>query len=192
MRVKLNILIVMLALSINGFSQEDTSAIDENAGKKEAILTLQLGANDTMHVATATLIDAVTKLSIKDVEIIFYVPRTFGPMEVGTGTTDTAGNVSIEFPLDTRASDKSQKLVVGAKVEDNDNIRNVTALAETKSQIPFPVDKPVPRSIMGAKAPWWLIISFWGAVGAIYGLFMYVIILVYKIRKTKNHSLILK
>lgn len=193
MRNELKISLLLLAFSVNAYSQADTTTVeDKDAGKKEAVITLQMGANDTMYIATAILKDAATNLPVQDVEIVFYVQRTFGLMNVGDGITDMTGTVSVEFPLDTRPGGKNQLLKVLAKVEDDDNIRSISAQAEVKSEIPFPSDKPVPRALIGAKAPWWLIISFFGTVGAIYGLFLYVFILIYKIKKASNHSLIIK
>lgn len=193
MRVKIKILIVLLAFSVNGFGQEDTATnVDQNAGKKEARLTLQMSANDTMHVATATVSDAVTRAPLNEIEVIFYVQRTFGLMNVGDGTTDTTGTVSLQFPLDTRPGDKSQQLIVIARIEDNENFRDTSAQAIVKSKVPFPADKPIPRALIGARAPWWLIFSFFGTVGIIYGLFLYAIILVYKIKKASTHSLTVK
>lgn len=189
MRVKIVLMIIGLALYVHSFSQEDSSAAIDNSGKKNAALALKLGANDSMYTANANLKDAATGLPLKDVEVIFSVPRTFGAMQIGTGTTDTTGNISIEFPFDILASDKKGFFTVVAKVEDDDNINNVAASAPVKSKVSFPGDKPVPRALIGSRAPWWLILSFWGAVGSIWFLFFYSIVIIYKIKKAKTHSL---
>lgn len=189
MRVKLNTLILMLVFSMQAFSQEDTSSANSDEGKTQALLELKMGANDTMYVATAMLTNAETKQPLKDVEVIFSVPRMFGQMEIGNATTDTTGTASIEFPFDIRANDKKGLFAVVAKVEDNDNIKNVSAQAQVRSKLAFPADKPVPRAIMGSRAPWWLVASFWGSVGSIWGLFLYSLFLAYKIKKSKNHLL---
>ncbi|OQP60153.1 hypothetical protein A3860_34295 [Niastella vici] len=190
MPVKLNILIVLLAFSIPVFSQNrgDTYSTDEDAGKKAAVLLLQMGANDTMHVATAILKDAATSGPIKNVDVTFYVQRSFGLMKVGNGTTDTTGTASVEFPINTRASDKSQLFTLLVKVEDNDNIRDVTAQAVVRSNIPFPTNEAVPRALIGSKAPWWMVISFWAAVGSVWAFFLYTLLLIYKIKKSANYS----
>jgi hypothetical protein len=189
MPVKLNILIAILAFSIPVFSQNrDTGSPDENATKKASVLLLQMGANDTMHMATAILKDAASGEPVKNVDVTFYVQRSFGLMKVGNGTTDTTGATSVEFPLDTRASDKRQLFKVLVKVEGDDNIRDVTTQAIVKSKIPFPADKPVPRALIGSKAPWWLVISFWGTVGSVWAFFLYALLLVYKIKRSSPYS----
>lgn len=189
MRAKIFLLIATFALSFHSFSQDDSSATENSADKKDALLVLKLGANDSMNTATAIIKDAATGLPLKDVEVIFSVPRTFGAMQIGTGTTDTTGTASIEFPFDIRASDKRGLYTVVAKVEDDDNINNVAVQEQVKSKVPFPGDKSIPRSIIGSRAPWWLILAFWGAVGSIWFLFFYSVVIIYKIKNAKTHSL---
>ena len=183
MRFKIRIIIALLVLSTAVIAQQ----------KKDGIISLQMSANDSMHVITATVTNAKTKAPLKDVAIGFYLKRTFGLMKVGEeGKTDTKGVASAEFPVTTPGNDASRTLIVIAKVEDNDIINDTSFQVIGKAKIPFPPDKILPRSLMGAHAPWWLIISFWGVLGTIYGLFLYVAILIYKIKKASTHSLIVK
>lgn len=146
-------------------------------------IALQMGSNDSMHVVTATVTHIKTQLPIKDVEVIFYVQRTFGLMKVAEGTTDTTGIISAEFPLDIQGSDSARKITFIAKVEDNDVMSDTAFQVTINSNLVFPADKPVPRSIAGAHAPWWLVITFITAVGVVWLLFVYVIYLVYRIKR---------
>ena len=181
-QIKIKILIALLAISTGVIAQE----------KKDGIISMQMSANDSMHVITATVTDANTKAPLKDVAIVFYLKRTFGLMKVGEeATTDTTGVASVEFPITTPGNDSSRTMIVIAKVEDNAVINDTAAQIFGKAKVAFPKDKVVPRSLMGAHAPWWLIISFWGALGIIYGLFLYVAFLIYKIKKASTHSLII-
>lgn len=151
--------------------------------KKNGIIALQINDNDSMHVITAYVTDAATQLPLKDVEITFYVKRTFGLMKVADGTSDSTGIVSGEFPRTIPASDTSNKLIVLAKVEDNDVINDTVFQTTAQSKLKFPKDIPVPRSIIGAHAPWWLVITFISVVGTVWLLFVYVVYLVYRIKK---------
>lgn len=151
--------------------------------KKNGIIALNINDNDSMHVITAVITDAVTQLPLKDVEVTFYVKRTFGLMKVADGTSDSTGIVSGEFPVAVSASDASEKLIVLAKVEDNDVINDTTFQTTAKSKVKFPKDVPVPRSIIGAHAPWWLVITFTLVVGIVWLLFAYAIYLIYRIKK---------
>ena len=145
-------------------------------------IALQMGLNDSMHVITATVTNITTQLPVKNVELTFYVQRTFGLMKVAEGTTDTTGIISAEFPLDIRGSDSSGKMTLLAKVSDNDVMNDTVFQVVLKSKLSFPANKPIPRSIAGAHAPWWLVITFILAVGAVWLLFVYVVYLVYRIK----------
>lgn len=146
-------------------------------------IALQVGSNDSMHVVTATVTNIKTQLPVKNVELIFYVQRTFGLMKVAEGTTDTTGVISAEFPLDIQGSDSTRKITLIAKVEDNDVMSDTAFQSVIKSRLAFPADKPIPRSIAGAHAPWWLVITFITVVGVVWLLFVYVLYLVYRIKK---------
>ena len=181
MRFKIVIFSSLVLFATNSFSQE----------KKDGIISMQLSSNDSMHIITATVTDAKTKKPIKDVAIVFYLKRTFGLMKVGDeASTDTTGIATAAFPATTPGSDASRTLIIIAKVEGNAVINDTSFQILGKAKVAFPTDKVVPRSLMGSRAPWWLIISFWGALGTIYGLFLYVVILIYKIKKASTHSII--
>lgn len=158
--------------------------------KTNGNIVLLMGANDSMHVVTATVTNSETKTPLKDVELSFYIQRSFGLMQVGDGTTDTAGIASAEFPLDLPASDKSNKIILMAKVEDSDVMNDDSTITTFLSRIPFPADKPIPRSIAGALAPWWLVITFTLIVGTVGLLFVYVLYLVYRIKKSSTMKII--
>jgi hypothetical protein len=155
-------------------------------------IALQLGSNDSMHVVTATVINIATQQPVKDVALIFYVQRTFGLMKVAEGTTDTTGIINTEFPLDMKGSDSTRNFTLIAKVEDNDVMRDTAFRVVIKSTLAFPANKPVPRSIAGAHAPWWLVITFIAAVGAVWLLFVYVLYLVYRIKRASMMKVISK
>jgi hypothetical protein len=155
-------------------------------------IALQMSSNDSMHVVTATVTNIITQLPVKDVELTFYVQRTFGLMKVAEGTTDTTGIISAEFPLDIQGSDSTRKITFIAKVEDNDVMNDTAFQVAINSTLVFPANKPVPRSIAGANAPWWLVITFTVAVGAVWILFVYVLYLIYRIRKASTMKVISK
>ncbi len=86
MRFKIKTIVALLALSTGVIAQE----------KKDGFISMQMSANDSMHVITATVTDVKTKAPLKDVAIVFYLKRTFGLMKVGEeATTDTTGVASV-------------------------------------------------------------------------------------------------
>ena len=160
-----------------------TTTVAAQDEKINGNIALQMSSNDSMYVVTATVTNIATQQPAKDVELTFYVQRTFGLMKVADGTTDSTGIITAEFQSDIRGHDSSKNFVLIAKVEENDLMKDTAFQISIQSKLPFPADKPIPRSIAGAHAPWWLIIAFIVAVGAVWLLFVYVLYLVYRIKK---------
>ncbi len=160
-----------------------TTTVAAQDEKLNGNIALQMSSNDSMYVVAATVTNIATQQPAKDVELTFYVQRTFGLMKVADGTTDSTGIVTAEFPSDIRGHDSSNNFILIAKVEESDVMKDTAFQVTIQSKLPFPKDKPLPRSIAGAHAPWWLIIAFIAAVGAVWLLFVYVLYLVYRIKK---------
>ena len=177
--IKTTILVGLLTITISVAAQE----------KKDGIISIQMDENDTMHLATATVTDVVSKAPLKDVDITFYVQRLFGLMKVGDGTTDSTGIVNVQFPKDVRA-DGNGKVIFIAKAEDNDAMNDTAFRVTLKPDAPYIQNKPAPRAIYARYAPWWLIITFALVVGIVWLLFVYVIYLIYRIKKASTAKII--
>ncbi len=152
-------------------------------------IVLQMGANDSMHVVTATLTNIATKQPVKAVQLTFYVQRTFGLMKVADGTTDSTGITSAEFPLTIPPGDPSGKITVVAKVENSDVVNDTSFSTLATSKIPYQQSKKLAASIAGSNAPLWLIIAFTLTVGTVWLFFAYVLYLVYLIKKSAVKSI---
>ena len=183
MKVRMkNILCIALLLFSVAFI---ANAQDE---KKNGIITMKMVTNDSMHVVTATVKDAVTKISLKDVEVNFFIQRLFGRMNIGTATTDSTGIISASFSVKMPGSDTLGNIFILAKVEDNAVMNDTTFTFLTKSKVFFPAHTPLEPSIANPVAPLWLKITFWLIVGGVWGLFLYVILLIILINRNKNKS----
>jgi hypothetical protein len=160
-----------------------TTTVAAQDEKVNGNISLQTSSNDSMYVATATVTNIATQQPVKDAELTFYVMRTFGLMKVADGTTDSTGIITAEFPSDIRGHDSTKNFILIAKVEESDVMYDTAFQVSIQSELPFPADKPISRSIAGAHAPWWLVVTFIAAVGAVWLLFVYVLYLVYRIKK---------
>ena len=179
MASKKNLLIALLTAGISAMAQE----------KKDGLITLQLGANDTMHTVTAQVNDLATKAPLKGVEITFYVQRTFGVMKVGNGTTDTTGVITAEFPLSIPAGDTLGNLIALAKVEDNAVINDTIFRATIKTKLSFPAHTPVKAGLISSTPPLWLQLVFWLVVAMVWGSFAYALYLVYRIKASASKKI---
>ena len=157
--------------------------------KTNGLISLQVKDNDSMHVVTATVTDSVTAKPLQNVELIFYVQRTFGLMKMGTATTDTTGIATAEFPKNVRA-DETGKVVFIAKAEDNDVMNDKIIRLTLKADFAHMQNTPMPRAMIGRYAPWWLFITFTLIVGIVSLLFLYVLYLVYQIKKASTVKII--
>lgn len=129
-------------------------------------------------------------LPAKDVEVKIGVERLGGSLKIGddeTYTTDSLGQVTGEFKLDSLpATDAKGNIVLLAKVEDNDQFGNLS------------IEKIVPwgkyyqhantfgrRSLSAARfrAPLWLLFMAYSIVAGVWGVIIYLIIQVFRMKK---------
>lgn len=176
----IQVAISLLLLTISAMAQVE---------KKNGSINLEMTDNDSMHIITATVTDSVTAKPLQKVEITFYVQRMFGLMKVGNSTSDTTGTVTAEFPKNTRA-DETGKVILIAKVEDNDVMNDKVIQKTIKPDLPHLQNKAVSRAMIGHFAPWWLVITFTLTVGTVSLLFVYVLYLVYRIKKASAVKII--
>ena len=127
----------------------------------------------------------------KDVDVKIGVKRLGGDLKIGdeeTYTTDSLGQVSGEFKLDSLPGDAKGNLTLIAKVEDNDQLGNLS------------IDKTVPwgavntstgvtdfghRSLWAArgKSPVWLLIMAYSIIAAVWGVIFYLVLRIVRISK---------
>lgn len=177
---KIPIIIFLLLLTISAIAQNE---------KVNGRIDLQVKDNDSMHVVTATVTDSITAKPLQKVELTFYAQRMFGQMKIGTATTDTTGIATIEFAKNARA-DETGKVIFIAKVEDNDLMNDKTIQLSLKADLTHGLNKPMPRAMIGRYAPWWLVITFALTTGIVSLLFLYVLYLVYRIKKASTLKII--
>lgn len=163
------------------------SAQEEN-DKPIGVISMEATLNDSAYIVAAATTEASTGQTIADAELVFYVQRTFGLLQVSEGTTDSLGMVRVEFKADIPPGDSSGKIIIVAKASDTDAMADTSAQITAPSRLDFPPDVPVPRSMLGSRAPAWLIASFASVMAIVWGLFGYVVFLLYKIKRNSATS----
>jgi len=157
---------------------------------------------DTLNVdATKSVIAKVFSFNngewipAKGVEVKIGAERLGGSLKIGDDesyTTDSLGQVSGEFKLDSLPSiDPKDDIVLVAKIEDNDLFGNLM------------VEKTVPwgkyykhtstfgqRSLFAArfKSPLWLSFMAYSIVGAVWGVIIYLIVQIFRIKRLGNEK----
>ena len=157
------------------------------------IITLTMEYSDPMKkiVVTANeqLKDGQTALAA-GVEVMLFVKRYFGNMQVGDiKTTNAKGQALFEFPADL-PGDKEGNVEVSAMVNDPKSAMKTTPAAASLA-IGAPTDKPGLTETRAwwstrGQAPVWILLTYTLSVIIVWGFIIYIIFSILKIRKLRN------
>ncbi len=157
------------------------------------IVTLSMQYSEPMKkiVVTASeqLKDGQAGLA-SGVEIMLYVKRYFGKMQVGdVKTTNAKGQALFEFPADFPGN-KDGYVEVSAMVNDPKSIMKTTPANATLA-IGVPTDKPsltATRAMWSTrdKAPVWILLTYTLSVIIVWGFIFYIIYSILKIKRLSN------
>jgi hypothetical protein len=154
------------------------------AQDKTAEMSISFAKEDDKNVCKVNLVSEGKPAA--EVAVKLYVKRLFGNLQVGEEvSTDESGVASFEFPSDIPLNSEG-KLIVLAKVEDDENYGSIEE--ETQTAIGIKVDltqlELEKRSISGADAPLYFIAGSLVIFAGIWGAIIYVVLLVFKIKKS--------
>jgi hypothetical protein len=181
---------------INDGNYEET---EEEIAIKDAYLSLNIIEKDSTKKVIGKLIGILSdnkEKPIKDVEVKFYIKRTFSLLPVlgVSGLSNDEGIVTSELPLDLPA-DFNKTITVVARVEDNDSYGTL----ETKQVIPWKVPQKTESTgtrtlwASGRNAPIPLIIASVSIILAVWSILLYLIFQLFKIWKLgKPHEHVTK
>lgn len=154
------------------------------AQDKTAEMRIDFEKEEGKHVCKVTVTSE--DKPVAEVAVKLYVKRLFGNLEIGEeATTDEAGVAGFEFPDDIPLNEDG-KLIVLAKVEDDENYGSFESETQTSigkaKDLSSLLDKSE-RSISGANAPIYFIVGSLVVFAGIWAAILYVILLVFKIKK---------
>ena len=121
----------------------------------------------------------------RNVEVLLFVKRLYSQMQIGDAvSTDENGMATFEFPNNIPA-DSDGKLIVIAKIEDNEIYANTEISQSTNWGIPRTTISGSERSLSGSRenAPIYFIVVANSVILLIWGTLIYVILQIFKIRK---------
>jgi len=157
------------------------------SGKKVRMTMNYHQAENKLVVQVKEITKDHSEIPLKGAEILVFVKRYFGNMQVGEPkTTGKEGLALIDFPPDL-PGDKQGNLAITARVNDPDG--NLTGAQVTDTlKIGVPTDKPslIAQRAWWAtrdKAPVWVILTYSISVILVWGFILYIIYTVLKIRK---------
>jgi hypothetical protein len=176
---------VFILLVVIGFN---TSIIYGQDSMEDAILSISF-SEENDKIITTKAVDQ-SGLPIADLELYFYVKRTFSLLPIGDpfNSTDENGIVKVAFPNDLPGDTEGNVFIV-VKIIESDLYKDLTLEISKNWGTPILLDDPkiVKRSLWAAaaNAPISLIIIVSSMIIAIWYIICYIIIKLYKISKIK-------
>jgi hypothetical protein len=180
------------------FKEEETVTESEITKGKILIDTSNSDGTRTV-VAQVMKSENGNWVPVKDVDVKIGVIRLGGDLRIGdeeTYTTDSTGQVSGEFKLDSLPGDSKGNLILIAKVEDNDQLGSLSInktvpwgkifKADGKSDFGFGQ-----RSLWAArgKAPIWLMLMAYSIIAGVWGVIISLIFRIARISRLGKHEL---
>lgn len=172
--------------SFNPGYVQDTSVLDLSSAMPAMKINLKMYSTDSTLFVEATSVDKESVSPVAGLEIAVFARRAFGSLQLGEAElTDSAGKAKFTFDFQT-PGDTLGNLVLTARVTDADNYGDVL-VTET-----LPLGKvTIPENILEenhmwgtrAKTPVWVYLSYSIGVIGVWSFLMYVVFLVWKIRK---------
>ena len=152
-------------------------------------LKIELIANETQKTVTAFVRSADSlKQPLQEVDVHFYIQRDYGLLQLGKqpNYTGNDGKVTVLFP-DHIIGDFKGKLSVLGKIENSFLYNDVTVTIDLKWGLPLKTEDEIfdRRSLWGSrdKSPVWLLLLANGILAAVWGVIIYIVINLLKIKK---------
>jgi len=182
--ISLLFLSVLILCTKSLFAQDSTES-------GQAKITISFGEKDSVRQVAAKLTNADT--AVKDIDIHFYVKKSFGllPLEGDNATTDENGEASVDFPTDL-PGDASGNVIVIAKVEDDEKLGNVEAMKTINWGVPAKAEQSKPARALwssGNNAPWPLTITVTSLVILVWGIIFYILYQLVAIKKEGKYEI---
>lgn len=129
-------------------------------------------------------------LPIEDLELYFFVKRTFSLLPVGDpfNSTDESGVIELEFPNDL-PGDSEGKLTIVVKLIDSDIYNDLSLELDKNWGVPVIVDESEEQRTLwaaAANAPLSLIFLVTSMIAAVWYIICYIIFTLYKISRIKE------
>ena len=184
--LNIKVLTVFVLLGIIGLSN---SIIYGQDTMEEAIVAVSFSEEDNTKTIIAKASDQ-TGLPIEDLELYFYVKRTFSLLPIGDGfnSTDENGILEIEFPNDL-PGDTEGNVIIVVKVIESDIYNDLTIETTKKWGLPLILEETSveKRSLWAAaaNAPLSLIISISLMIIAVWYIICFILYKLYRISRVK-------
>jgi len=136
----------------------------------------------------AYTIENSKNIPIAEEAINIYVTRMFSLLQVGDGSFDEEGNLSIEFPNDI-PGDKDGNIEIVAKLDEHPTYGNIDKRLSSDWGIPSRYQPPTTHRALWTKgAPTWMIIALTIMLSGVWGHYLYAIICLVRIKRSSKEE----
>ena len=180
---------VLKILMIIGLICISNSVIYGQEEMQDAIVTVSFSEENKTKMIRAKALDQ-SGLPIEDLEMYFYVKRTFSLLPIGDffNATDENGMVEVEFPSDLPA-DENGNVIIVVKIIESDLYNDLTLKMTKKWGVLLVLEDPSveKRSLWAAaaNAPISLVFVVSSMILVIWYIICYIIFILYKISRIK-------
>lgn len=162
-------------------------AAEEVVVFKRARLEITPVKEDSLLSVQVKLVDLGTgeEVPVKEATVGIYVQRSFLPLKVGEGTTDEAGEASIEFPNNLPGDAKGSLTLIG-RLDEHELYGNLeaTVVQPWGKPVSFKIEKQ-PRALWSTSPPLWMLITFIILMATVWGHYIVIIYELFRLRKEK-------
>lgn len=184
------LLVVVLSIPIGLFAQDKQATEKKDAVPATASMKLNFAEEDSVKVCKATIVAGEKPL--EGIEVRFYVKRFFSLLPLipngKAETTDENGQATVNFPKEL-PGDCNGSIVVIAKVEDDENYGSFEATDSIKWGTIISMSSQEEEwnerslSATGDRAPVYLLSAAGVIIVIVWGILMYVIYSLVRIKK---------
>jgi hypothetical protein len=158
---------------------------DADVSFKRARLVLEPVKADSTYSAQLKLVDLSkgTETLVPDVTLGLYVKRSFFPLKIGEGKTDSTGTVSVNIP-NNLPGDASGNITLLAKVDENETYGYLeTAVPEGWGLAVSNKNMELPKALWSSHPPTWMLITFIVLMTTVWGHYIVIVYELFRLRK---------
>jgi hypothetical protein len=153
--------------------------LDVTPVKEDSIVSVKVKFVD-LSTGTETPVDS-TALAV-------YVKRMFSPLKLGEGTTDEAGEASVEIPNNLPGDDKGN-ITLLARLDESETYGILETAASQQWGTPVSYEvKKLPRALWSPQPPVWMLVTFVILMTVVWGHYIVIIFELFRLRKEEPKS----
>ncbi|MBI5373466.1 MAG: hypothetical protein HZA79_15690 [Sphingobacteriales bacterium] len=163
---------------------------EEELTVKRARLVITPVKEDSLLTVQVKLVDLSTgaETPVPETAIGIFVQRSFNPLKLGEGTTDEAGEATVEIP-GKLPGDPKGNITLLARLDENETYGNLeAAVTQPWGVAVSDKDQQLPRALWSTHPPIWMLVTFIILMTVVWGHYIVIIYELFRLRKEEPHE----